>query len=541
MRYITPDDRNQLQANIVCLDDLIEDNNMVRVIDFFVDNLDLVFHGFTKSKPKRKGRKPYNPKDMLKLYLYGYLNKIDSSRKLEAESKRNIEVKWLLGNLTPDFKTIADFRKDNRDKLKEVFKEFTFILKNAKLLDFELTAIDGSLFSAVNHNAKNYSKSKLKKLMDKLDKQIDSYLNSLSSMDNTEFNRKIDLSEKLSKLKEEQRKYQFLLERMKETGESQISLTDPDSKMMHKPKSKTDVSYNVQTAVDSKHKLISEFEVTNDCNDAKQLSNISGKVMETHNLDSLRVVADSGYFSGEELAKSQEMNVETFVSEKKNDRSDRKGIFSSRHFKYDKENDVYICPLGKELPYSSTDKKYGSRVYGNTGVCRGCENLVNCASKSSSCRRIYRSQYADIVEKQKIINKKNRDIIESRKMIVEHPFGTIKSAMGIDRFLTKGLESVNGEFSIIALAFNFKRAFNILGFNGLMEAIQSYYSAQKQDKSLIISFFLKIMHFFRFLEKIKASKVILKILPMKAELNFSHRLFAGLRGQYVFHPTQNFF
>lgn len=524
MRYITPDDRNQLQANFVCLDDLIEANNMVRVIDFFVDKLDLIAYGFTKSKPKRKGRKPYNPKDMLKLYLYGYLNKIDSSRRLEVESKRNIEVKWLMGNLTPDFKTIADFRKDNRDKLKEVFKEFTFICKNAKLLDFELTAIDGSFFSAVNHNAKNYSKTKLKKLMDKLDKQIDAYLNSLSNVDNTEFNCKVDLSEKISKLKEEQQKYQFLIERMKETGETQISLTDPDSKMMHKPKSKTDVSYNVQTAVDSKHKLISEFEVTNDCNDAKQLSNMSGKVMETHNLESLRVVADSGYFSGEELTKSEQMNVETFVPEKKNDRSDRKGKFSSRHFKYNEEKDVYICPIGKILAFSNIDKKYNSRVYGSTKVCRGCEYLETCASKKSPCRRINRSQYTEIVEKQKAINRKNRDIIEQRKMIVEHPFGTIKSAMGIDSFLTKGLESVNGEFSLIALAFNFKRAFNILGFEGLMKAIQSYYSAQKEDNSLIFSFFVKLLHFSRVFEEIILDEVILKVLLLNAELNFSHRL-----------------
>lgn len=524
MRYITPDDRHQLQANFICLDDIIEANNMVRVIDFFVDNLDLSSLGFTKAKPKRKGRKPYNPKDMLKLYLYGYLNKVDSSRKLEVESKRNIEVKWLLGNLTPDFKTIADFRKDNRDKLKEVFKEFTFICKNAKLLDFELTAIDGSFFSAVNHNAKNYSKSKLKKLMDKLDKQIDAYLNSLSNVDNTEFSRKVDLSKKISKLKEEQQKYQFLIERMKETGETQISLTDPDSKMMQKPKSKTDVSYNVQTAVDSKHKLISEFEVTNDCNDAKQLSNISGKVMETHNLDSLRVTADSGYFSGEELTKAQEMNVETFVPEKKNDRSDRKGKFSSRHFKYDEKSDVYICPLGKVLAFSSIDKKYNSRVYGSTKVCRGCEYLETCASKSSPCRRINRSQYAEVVEKQKAVNRKNRDIIELRKMIVEHPFGTIKSAMGIDGFLTKGLDSVNGEFSLIALAFNFKRAFNILGFNGLMEAIQSHFSVQKQENCEYLSFFDKSLRFLCNWVKISLLGNFVKVLSQNNDLNFSHRL-----------------
>jgi len=486
MRYIKGEDRNQLQASFVCLDEMIESNNLVRVIDYFVSNLDLVGYGFTKAIPESKGRKPYDPRDLLKLYIYGYLNKINSSRRLETESKRNIELKWLLGNLSPDFKTIADFRKDNRSTLKQVFKEFTFICKSAKLLDFELTAIDGSFFSAVNHNGRNYSKTKLKRLMQKLDQQIDNYLEEISRQDNQEFSHSIELSEKLSKLKESQQKYRFLLKKLETDQETQISLTDPDSKMMTKPQSKKDVSYNVQTAVDSKQKLIAEFDVTNDHNDLKQLTRMSCKVKETYGLNRLKVTADSGYFSGEELSTSKAENIETYVPEKKSDKSDKKGKFSSRHFRYDESGDFYVCPLGTKLSYYSFDKKSKARIYANPKACKHCPSLAQCTSTRSRHRRIYRSYYAEVVEQQKQRNKQNKEIIESRKMIVEHPFGTIKRHMGLGDFLTKGLVSVNGEFSLIALSYNIKRAYNILGFDKLMAAMQSYFN-QESTKTKVLT------------------------------------------------------
>lgn len=230
MRYILPDDRLQMQTNFGCLDDVIEANNLVRVIDFFIDELDIKALGFTKSIPELKGRKPYNPKDLLKLYIYGYLNQINSSRKLERETKRNLEVKWLLGNLSPDFKTIADFRKDNREQMKNVFKEFSYICRSAKLIDFRLTAIDGSFFSAVNHNNKNYSKNKIKKLMKKLDADIEQYLDEIKRTDEQEFSKQFDLHEQLNRLQQKKQEYQVIQAHMDETGETQISITDPDSK-----------------------------------------------------------------------------------------------------------------------------------------------------------------------------------------------------------------------------------------------------------------------------------------------------------------------
>jgi transposase len=504
MRYIVPQDRYQIESNFGCLDDMIEPNNIVRVIDYFVDGLDLKALDFTKAIPEAKGRKPYNPKHLLKLYIYGYLNRIQSSRLLEKETKRNIELKWLLGNLSPDFKTIADFRKDNRTHLKKVFREFTYICRSADLIDFQLTAIDGSFFSAVNHNAKNYSQSKIKKLLEKLDAHIELYLAEMNRSDQKEFSKGFSLEEQLTNLKQKKAEYQAIQKVMKETGETQISDTDPDSKMTVKAKSKMDVSYNVQTAVDSKNHLIVEYDVTNDGNDMQQLSRMSQKVKETHELESLTVTADAGYSTGAELSKCKEMNVETFVPILENRKSRDLGKFSSSYFRYNPENDSFICPIGRELPYYSYEKHRHQSIYGSSKTCTGCEHCSICASSGISFRKIYRSDFAEVIEEQRQRNKLNKDKLESRKMIVEHPFGTIKHSMKFDGFLTKRLPSVNGEFGLAALSYNFKRAFNILGFDKLIEAIQRYYYAQKSRKKAFSIFFLL---FFFPLSILKAKKM----------------------------------
>ena len=498
MRYIIPDDRLQMQTNFGCLDEVIEGNNIVRVIDVFIDELDIKALGFTKSDPKVKGRKPYNPRDLLKLYIYGYLNQISSSRKLERETKRNLEVKWLLGNLSPDFKTIADFRKDNREQMKNIFKEFSYICRSAKLIDFQLTAIDGSFFSAVNHNNKNYSKNKIKKLMKRLDDQIEQYLDMIKRTDEQEFSTKYDLKEQLNRLQTKKQEYQAIQDQMKETGESQISITDPDSKMMVKSKSKTDVSYNVQSVVDSKHHLIIEYDVTNDCNDMKQLSRMSGIVKETYNLDSLAVTADKGYSSGEELAKCKAMNVETFTPFQDQRKGDKVGDFASHKFLYDQDNDCYTCPAGRTLPKLSIDRYHNQTFYGSPDVCKGCGHLSECTSAKLNFRKIYRSFYTDIVEEQKEKNRHNKDKLEARKMMVEHPFGTIKHHMKFTGFLTRRLPSVNGEFGLVALSYNIKRAFNILGFDNLIAAIQRYYCVKKSRNlqiSALFYFFRSIIRF----------------------------------------------
>jgi len=492
MRYIKPDNRLQLQTNFGCLDDVIESNNLVRVLDFFINELDLKAYGFSKSEPKSKGRKPYNPRDLLKLYIYGFLNRISSSRKLETETKRNLEVKWLLGNLSPDFKTIADFCKENRSVLKKVYREFIFICKSADLIDFKLVAIDGSLFSAVNHNNKNISKNKLKKLFKKIDQAIESYLEELAKTDQVDTQHKRELKEQINLLNKKRSEYQLLEEKMKETGVTQLSKTDPDSRMMSKPKSKTDVGYNVQTVVDSKNKLIVDFEVTNDCNDHHQLFNMSNKVKKTHELDNLEVTADNGYYNGKEIAKCFCENIKTYVPSREYSPKD-KGQFSSKYFKYKKSADIYICPSNRELPRYKRDSSQYRTIYGKQSVCEGCQFTNDCITSKLGFRIIYRNDYTEIYAYQNSMNKENPEKIDVRKMIVEHPFGTIKHHMKFTGFLTKGLTSVNGEFSMVALAYNIKRVFNILGFDGFISAIRKYYCAQKSENSslnCLLLFFL---------------------------------------------------
>lgn len=479
----------QIQVNFGCLDDVIEPNNLVRVIDFFITELDLKALGFSKAEPEGKGRKAYDPGDLLKLYIYGFLNQISTSRKLETETKRNLEVKWLLGNLTPSFKTIADFRKDNKLVLKKVYREFVYICKRADLVDFKLVAIDGSLFSAVNHNNKNISKNKLKKLFQKIDQAIESYLEKLAKTDHMDMQQQGELEDQIHLLNEKKAEYQQLQKKMNEAKVTQISKTDPDSRMMGKPKSKTDVSYNVQTVVDSKHKLIVDCEVTNDCNDLHQLFNMANKVKETHELDHLEVTADTGYYYGRDLEKCFANNIQTYVPSPKSPIKN-KGQFSSNHFQYDPDKDEYLCPSGRKLPRYRRVSVQNHTSYGKKSVCKGCQFANECITSSLGFRIVYKSDYEYIYSYQDRMNKENPEKIKLRKMLVEHPFGTIKHHMKFTGFLTKGLPSVNGEFSMVALAYNIKRVFNILGFDGLIAAIQRYYCVQKSKKSRLNSFFL---------------------------------------------------
>ena len=490
MRYIPKDDRYQISAEFCCLDDMIESDNMVRIIDYFVDELDLEEHGFTNTRPKDKGRKPYNPCDLLKLYIYGYLNRINTSRKLERECKRNIEVRWLMGNLCPDFKTIADFRKDNRSILKKVFREFTYICRRADLIDFKLTAIDGSFFSAVNHNGKNYSRNKLRKLLEKLDRKIDAYLDEISRLDKQEFSKISDLQQAIADIQSKQKEYREIQDVLDATGETQVSLTDPDSKMMTKPKAKTDMSYNVQLAVDSKNSLISECDVTNDGNDIKQLSKMVEKVLDTHAPSELSVVADAGYASGEEIDKCLKMNVDTYVPIPKKKQSQDDDPYSPANFKYIPEEDCYRCPAGNKLPKSSFKKDRNQITYGSRKTCKGCPHFSQCVPSGSKYKIIHRNAFETAIQRQCTVNQMNQEKLKQRQMIVEHPFGTIKHAMRLGDFVTRGLPSVNGEFALIALAYNMKRAYNILGFDRLKAAIQVHFEHLRTICAFLCSFLI---------------------------------------------------
>jgi transposase len=372
MRHITGIPRQQLVLFPESLDEYISADNPVRFIDAFVDSLDLAAAGFTHTTLAETGRPPYDPRDLLKLYIYGYLNRMRSSRKLEQECQRNVEVMWLLGKLAPDHKTIADFRKDNRKAFKEVFKAFCLLCRELELFGAELIAIDGSKFKAVNSSQRNFTQTKVKKYLQELEQRIEAYLQELDELDRIEApgvppQRSAEqLQAKIEQLKTRQNKYQGYLKRMEESGESQLSLTDPDSRAM--PKSpKAPVAYNAQTAVDSKHHLIVAQDVTNDVTDRDQLSRMALMAKETLGVDKVKVVADMGYSHGKELKACLEAGIEPYVARPDTSANTKLGLFGKEQFVYDPDTDTYRCPAGQTLTYrfDTVEKERHIRYYTN--------------------------------------------------------------------------------------------------------------------------------------------------------------------------------
>lgn len=488
MRYIKGIEREQTVLFPESIDDYVEDNNLVRYIDAFVNTLDMQELGFTYSQPKETGRKAYNPSSMLKLYIYGYTQRIRSSRRLEAETRRNVELMWLMEKLAPDFKTIADFRKDNITSLKKVFREFTILCKKMNLFGKELTVIDGSKFKAVNSKDKCFTKGFLKSELKEIDEKINKHLKEIETTDKQEWNsHKIDkekLEGYINKIRQERKEVEEMLEKI-ESGEiDQISKTDKDSRMMKQAGGGYKVSYNGQISVDSKHHLIIDTEVTNEGNDLNQLSKMAEKSKEiltdeqSKNLneeteqEKLKVVADTGYHKEEELAKCESEGIECYVPSAKRSSNENEGRYGIEDFKYDKEKDLYTCPAGEELTFKLSYKRDNKemRRY-ECNKCKGCSLRDKCI-KSKGNKVINRSQYADTVRLVSQRCKTNRDIIHKRGQIVEHVFGTMKEAIGYGGgFLLKGLEKVSGEFSMIALSYNIKRVQKILGIKTMIQLL----------------------------------------------------------------------
>src|SRR3989337_442776 len=350
MDYIHGFDRRQEILFPKMLDDYVSDENPVRFIDAFVEIQDLKELGFMHSELKVTGRPPYNPSDLSKLYLYGYLNSLRSSRKLRKECSRNLEVMWLLKNLTPDFKTIADFRKDNPEAIKKLFKSFVFFCKQLDLFGGEVVGIDGSKFKAVNSKQRNFNEDKLIKKLKDIEEKIDAYLNDLEVNDTEESSINQpdakELKEKIEQLKERKSEYKELLNKLETSGETQVSLTDPDSRMMLNNQ-KFDVCYNVQITFDAKNKLIVDYEVTNDVTDMDQLNEMASRAKEVLEVESLDVYSDKGYYNPDEIKKCIDNNMIPYVPEHKPKQSEEKSVpisrFYDRDFKYDAGKDVYIC------------------------------------------------------------------------------------------------------------------------------------------------------------------------------------------------------
>lgn len=475
MRYIKGTDRQQTTMLPEVIDDYIQENNTSRFIDAYVDQLDLVKMEFKYSETKVTGRKPYDPGDLLKLYIYGYLNKIRSSRQLESATYKNIEVMWLLHRLHPDFKTIADFRKDNSSAIKGVCREFIILCKKMDLFGRELIAIDGSKFKASNSNDRNYTKNKLTKLIKEIDKEIKTYLDELDKEDEKEKSVKEhtskELKEKIDQLKKRKKKLQNLSAEVEQSADGQVSQTDPDSRMMRTNQGR-DVCYNVQIVTDEKHKLIVCHEVGNEANDLHYLHKMSLEAKKILEVDHINATADAGYYERNNLKRCNDDHIRAFVPRPRHLHNEELGLYTYKDFTYDLDHDHFQCPAGQILTAKKAAIRRGlvETVYYNLPACRKCHRKSLC-TKSKRYRSLRRWVDEPILEemKQRMID--NPHIIKRRKEIVEHPFGIMKNWMGHQHFLTRGLNNTSTEISLLVLAYNLRRVFNIVNFKELMALV----------------------------------------------------------------------
>ena len=473
MSYIEGESREQRVLFPEVLDDYISEDNLVRFIDAFVDGLEMEELGFDRTAPKETGRPPYDPRDLLKLYIYGYLNRVRTGRTLERECQRNVELMWLMRKLRPDFKTITDFRKDNRKAFRGVFRQFVLLCKGLGLVGGELVALDGSKFKAVNSGQRNFSQKKLEERLKKIDEKVERYLDEMDRGDEEGKDTEIsaaELKQKIEKLKERKGRYKELLKELGASGQSQVSLTDPESRAMALTP-RGEVSYNVQTAVDRKHHLIVEQDVTNEGLDNHQLFSMAQKTKQMLGQDELQVVADMGYYNHEELKRCEEAGITTYVSKPLVSKNTARGLFGKEKFVYEADGDCYRCPAKERLDFrfetQEGDKKF--RYYW-TQACPGCALKAQCTT-DPRFHRIKRWEHEAVLERIEQRVKANTVILKLRQQLVEHPFGTIKFWNDQRHFLMRGLEKVKAEFSLSTLAYDIKRALNIVGVRGLIAAL----------------------------------------------------------------------
>lgn len=474
MGYIGGEDRKQAVLFPEVLEDYISEENPVRFMDVFIEGLDLCEMGFGRAVPKETGRPPYDPGDLLRLYVYGYLNRTRSSRQLEREAGRNVEVMWLMRKLRPDFKTIADFRRDNPQAIKKVCREFTLWCKRLELFGGELVAVDGSKFGAVNSPKRNFTEKKLKRMIQEIEEKIDQYLRELDRQDKQEGGERSlsaeELKEKIEHYKQRRGQYEQLKKDLEQSGESQISLTDPQSRSMRVGHG-VEVSYNVQIVVDHKHKLVVEHEVVNEVTDQGQLSTMAKKAKETLGVESLEVVADRGYYNGEEVKACEQSRMTAYVPKPNNSSNLKRGLFTKEDFIYEPQKDCYRCPAGKELSYRFNSVEQGRpvRSYEIFG-CNSCELKSKCSINKRGRRRITRWVDEAILEAMARRVAEHPEKVALRKCLAEHPFGTMKRTMNQSYFLMRGLMKIGSEMSLTILAYNLKRVINILGVRKMLEA-----------------------------------------------------------------------
>ncbi|HYN00101.1 MAG TPA: IS1182 family transposase [Aestuariivirgaceae bacterium] len=477
-RFVEGADREQSTLFPECLEDWIGEDNPVRVIDVFVDELDLAELGFDGVDPEATGRPSYHPSILLKLYIYGYLNRVQSSRRLEREAGRNVEVMWLTGRLAPDHKTIADFRKDNGRAIRQVCARFVALCRTLGLLTQASVAIDGSKFKAVNNRDKNFTRAKMDRRMAQIEESVTRYLQQLDTADRQEPSEALKtktsrLKEKIAKLKEQMQRLEVLKVAMLATPDQQISLTDPDARSMATSgRGSGIVGYNAQCAVDTKHHLIVAHEVMNVGSDRGQLSNMSEQARTAIGSETIEAVADRGYYAGEEILACEKAGITVYLPKPMTSGINARGRFGKQDFVYVAKDDVYLCPAGERLTYRYTNEEDGKtlRRYWTT-ACQACALKSKCTTGQE--RRISRWEHEAVLETVQARLDRNPDKMSLRRQTVEHPFGTIKSWMGSTHFQMKTLKHVGSEMALHVLAYNMKRVISILGVGGLMEAIQA--------------------------------------------------------------------
>jgi transposase len=470
-------DRGQSTLFPAILDDYVADDNPVRAVDMFVDGLDLDRLGFVGVQPLDTGRPGYHPRMMLKLYIYGYLNRVPSSRRLERECQRNIELIWLTGHLAPDFKTIADFRKDNGKAIREVCREFVALCRKVGLLSAASVAIDGSKFKAVNARDKNFTEAKMKRRLERIEESIARYIAQLETADRhgdaMPEAKVARFKEKIVKLNEEIARLNAINAEMMKSKDRQISLTDPDARSMATSGKDTGiVGYNVQAAVDTKNHLIVTHEVTNVGTDRCQLSNMAEQARTEMGVETLDAVADRGYYEGEEIKACEDSGITVTLPKPQTSGAKAAGRFGKQDFVYVAADDVYRCPAGERLTYRYTNIEDGKtlRRYW-TGTCKTCALKTQCTTGTE--RRITRWEHETVLEKVQDRLDRNPAAMGVRRQTVEHPFGTIKCWMGWTHFLTKRLPKVATEMALNVLAYNMKRVMMIMGVGGLLEAMRA--------------------------------------------------------------------
>lgn len=497
MHYIQP--QNRRQVTFSSLEDAVADDNPVRLIDAFVDHLDLDRLQFKVSKINKEGRPAFESKLFLKLYFYGYLNGIRSSRKLEKECQRNIELQWLLGQLTPNYHSIADFRKNNPTALRNTFKLFVLFLKDASLVSGQVVAVDGTKVRAHNSKKNNYSEKKIQRHLHYIENKTAQYLNLLDENDSLESSpEKIkDIKQKLARLKENKIRYELLHTELTQSGEPQISTTDADARALLVQGQVVEVSYNVETAVDQKHKLVVASHTINR-NDRNALAPIALEARDNLTSTGFTLLADKGFFNSRHLQTCHNHGINTIVAPPDMVNSNDKGTtpdYLTDKFIYNHQTDTYTCPQGQTLRtngnwYTKTKTArsvpYRYRKY-HTAACDSCTVKHLCTAQTKRGRFIERSEFAQAAQQNAINYKDNTELYRKRQEINEHIFGTIKRQWGYNHTNLSGLKKVNGEMALIMTVYNFKRVINILGINEFLKKIKKW----KPDYSKIKLYFQK--------------------------------------------------